>query len=52
MTAQANLEASGMGWWVFVAFVVGACVGVILMGVCCANSLNADPNKKRWWEDE
>ena len=32
------------------AFVMGACFGAILMGLCCAN--NIDAHKKRWWENE
>lgn len=34
-------------WWMIPAILIGASVGAVLMGLCCANS-----KPKRWWEDE
>ena len=36
-------------WWIVPAFVLGACIGAVIMGVCCANSAEY---RKRWWDDE
>ena len=36
--------------WLIPAFIVGACVGVLLMGLCCANSENKN-KRKEWWTE-
>ena len=37
-----------MWWWIFAAFMVGGCFGVIIMAICCANTRH---DGKRWWEE-
>ena len=36
-------------WWLPIAIVIGAFIGITLMGICAAGKSESG---KRWWEDE
>ena len=37
-------------WWLLIMFIIGAIVGVILMGLCAIN--NSDLRNARKWDDD
>lgn len=38
-----------MIWWIILAFIAGACMGVLIMALCAINDII--PPRKKWWEE-
>lgn len=39
-----------MTWvWVAVAFIIGACIGAVLMGIVAYDNVKSG---RKWWEDD
>lgn len=36
-------------WWLIPAVMVGAVIGIFLMGICAANSIT--DRRRKWWEE-